>query len=110
MFGFDSPLVDNPRVVTLQTISGTGALKMVALFLQKFRPAPIYVSNPSWPNHKPIFTSAGMDIREYRYFNMSTKGLDLDGLCEDLSKAAPGSSVLFQACGHNPASVDPTPE
>lgn len=110
IFGFDSPLVNDKRVVTLQTLSGTGALRVVADFLHKFRPGPLYVSKPTWGNHKAIFTKAGIDTRDYRYFKPSTRGLDIDGMLEDLSKAPAGSAVLLHTCAHNPTGVDPTKE
>jgi len=60
LFGFDHPLVNDPRVVSAQTLSGTGALTIIASFLAKFRPAPIYVSNPTWGNHLQVFGTAGL--------------------------------------------------
>ena len=110
IFGFDSPLVTDPRVVTLQTLSGTGALRVIAEFLAKFRPAPLYVSSPTWGNHKPVFNAAGVAIIDYRYFDKKTKGLDINGMLEDLENATPGSTVLLHTCAHNPTGVDPTKE
>ena len=109
-FGWDNPELKSGRIVTAQTLSGTGALKIVADFLKKWRNAPIYISRPTWANHTPIFQAAGLEVRDYAYYDAKTKGLDLAGLLKDLSNAQPGSIVLLHACAHNPTGVDPTPE
>ena len=110
LFGFDSPLVSDPRVASVQTLSGTGALRVIADFLMKFRPGPIYVSKPTWGNHGSVFKAAGIDVREYRYFHAKTKGLDIEGMISDLENATPGSCILLHTCAHNPTGVDPTKE
>ena len=92
----------------MQTLSGTGALRVVAEFLAKYRPAALYVSNPTWGNHNQVFKSAGVDVRQYRYFDKKTKGLDISGMIADLDAAQPGSCVLLHTCAHNPTGVDPT--
>jgi len=69
LFGWDHPDVTSGRVASSQTLSGTGALRIIAEFLQKYRPAPIYVSDPTWGNHNQIFAACGMDVRKYRYFH-----------------------------------------
>jgi aspartate/tyrosine/aromatic aminotransferase len=76
--------------------------------LAKFRPAPIYISNPTWGNHVSVFEAAGLSVRQYRYFHPKTKGLDIDGMISDLQNAQPGSTVLLHSCAHNPTGVDPT--
>lgn len=68
-------------------MSGTGALRVVSEFLAKFRPAPIYISNPTWGNHVSIFEAAGLSVRQYRYFDLKSKGLDVDGMISDLKNA-----------------------
>jgi aspartate/tyrosine/aromatic aminotransferase len=108
LFGWDHKDVTSGRVVTAQTLSGTGALRVIADFLNKHRPAPIYVSNPTWGNHNAIFKIAGLDVRQYRYFDKKTKGLDFQGMIQDLKNATPGSCVLLHTCAHNPTGVDPT--
>jgi len=107
LFGFDHPDVTSGRVASAQTLSGTGALKIIGDFLAKFRPAPIYISSPTWGNHNKIFDRCGMDIRQYRYFDKKTKGLDFQGMIEDLQNATYGSCVLLHTCAHNPTGVDP---
>ncbi|EPY49344.1 aspartate aminotransferase [Schizosaccharomyces cryophilus OY26] len=89
------------RLVSAQSVSGTGALLLSSRFLSKYYPSKdIYVSNPTWGNHKNVFSNAGLNIKEYRYYNPVTKGLDIE---------APNDSiVLLHACAHNPTGVDPT--
>jgi aspartate/tyrosine/aromatic aminotransferase len=89
-------------------LSGTGALRVISEFLTKFRPAPIYISNPTWGNHISVFEAAGLSVRQYRYFHPETKGLDVEGMISDLKNAQPGSTVLLHSCAHNPTGVDPT--
>jgi len=108
LFGFDSPLVGDARVASVQTLSGTGALRVIGEFLAQFRPGALYVSNPTWGNHNQVFASAGISVRQYRYFDKKTKGLDIKGMIADLDKAQPGSCVLLHTCAHNPTGVDPT--
>ena len=108
LFGWNSPLVGDARVASVQTLSGTGALRVVGEFLAKFKPAAMYVSNPTWGNHDKVFAAAGVNVRKYRYFDKKTKGLDIKGMLADLSAATPGSCVLLHTCAHNPTGVDPT--
>ena len=108
LFGWEHALVKDPRCVSIQTLSGTGALKVISDFLHQHRRAPIYVSKPTWGNHIQVFESSGMVVREYRYFDPKTKGLDFAGMIADLKNATPGSCVLLHTCAHNPTGVDPT--
>jgi aspartate aminotransferase len=109
-FGFDAPEVKDPRIITCQTLSGTGALKVLADFIFKFRRAPIYLSNPTWANHNQIFANAGLETRSYTYYCNKGKGINMEGFLKDLSNAQPGSFVLLHTCAHNPTGADPTPE
>ena len=108
LFGFNSPLVGDARVASIQTLSGTGALRVVGDFLKKFKPSAMYVSNPTWGNHDKVFAASGVQVRQYRYFDKKTKGLDIRGMIEDLDNATAGSVVLLHTCAHNPTGVDPT--
>jgi len=110
IFGWNSPDVTSGRVASSQTLSGTGALRVIAEMLVKFRPGALYVSKPTWGNHNQVFKSAGVDVREYRYFNPKNKGLDIEGMIADLEDAQTGSCVLLHTCAHNPTGVDPTKE
>lgn len=109
-FGWDINESLTSRLATCQALSGTGSLKILADFLAKWRKAPIYMSKPTWANHTQIFQAAGLEVRDYTYYDAKTKGLDLDGMCKDLANAQPGSIILLHACAHNPTGVDPTPE
>ncbi|KAH0614590.1 uncharacterized protein H6S33_000226 [Morchella sextelata] len=114
ILGSDSPAIVENRVTSVQTISGTGAVHLGALFLAKFFPRPqdqkVLISNPTWANHPQIFSNVGLASTTYPYFHPSTKGLDFDGLCSSLESSPEGSVVLLHACAHNPTGVDPTKE
>ncbi|ANB14353.1 aspartate transaminase AAT2 [Sugiyamaella lignohabitans] len=105
-----APLLEN-RIAISQTISGTGALRLGAAFLERFLPSKeIYLPSPSWANHAAVFKDAGMTPKQYKYYNKETISLDFDGLVSDLESIPQGSAVLLHACAHNPTGVDPTPE
>lgn len=113
--GAASPALAEKRVASVQTISGTGALHLGALFLAKFYKVnganrTVYISNPTWANHNQIFTNVGLPIATYPYFDKETKGLDIEGMKKALAEAPERSIVLLHACAHNPTGVDPTPE
>lgn len=107
-YGEKSVPLKEKRIAGVQTLSGTGALRVGLDFCKRFLGDRIvYVPNPSWPNHKNIAQDAHLQWKEYRYWNEKTKGLDFTGLTEDLSKAPEGSIVILHACAHNPTGVDP---
>ncbi|KAK2813635.1 hypothetical protein FQN50_000032 [Emmonsiellopsis sp. PD_5] len=112
ILGADSPAIAEKRVVTLQTISGTGAVHLGGLFLSKFYPTQpppsIYLSSPTWANHQQIFSNVHLPLATYPYFSPQTKGLDIDGMLSTLRSAPAGSIILLHACAHNPTGVDPT--
>jgi len=108
LFGADSKEIKENRVVTVQTISGTGALRVAGQFLKKFLPnADIYLPEPTWGNHKPIFKDSGFGLKNYTYYD-GKGGLDFAGLQKDLEAAPNNSIVLLHACAHNPTGVDPS--
>ncbi|KZV99071.1 PLP-dependent transferase [Exidia glandulosa HHB12029] len=106
-----APLTEG-RIAVTQSISGTGALRIGGAFLGRHYPhsKAIYLPTPTWGNHIPLFRDSGLEVRNYRYFDKSTVGIDWAGLTEDLKNAPEKSIVLFHACAHNPTGVDPTPE
>jgi len=107
VFGADSEPVRSGRVATVQAIGGTGGLKIGADFLKKLNPnAEVLISDPSWENHRALFTSAGFPVRNYRYYDAKKRGVDFDGMLADLKAAAPGSVVVLHACCHNPTGYD----
>ncbi|KAL2000024.1 hypothetical protein VTN02DRAFT_3647 [Thermoascus thermophilus] len=112
ILGADSPAIREKRVSSVQTISGTGAVHLGGLFLARFHPVQpphVYLSAPTWANHRQIFATVGLRIESYPYFSPQTKGLDLDAMLAALRDAPPGSIVVLHACAHNPTGVDPSP-
>ncbi|XP_012687848.1 aspartate aminotransferase, mitochondrial [Clupea harengus] len=111
-FGSDSEVLKSGRSVTVQTISGTGSLRIGANFLSRFHTSvrDVYLPKPSWGNHTPIFRDAGMELKAYRYYDPSTCGFDFKGALDDISKIPEKSVILLHACAHNPTGVDPKPE
>ncbi|GMH36940.1 hypothetical protein BSKO_04813 [Bryopsis sp. KO-2023] len=108
LFG-DCPRAKDGSIVTHQTIAGSGALRVGADFLKAHQRSDImYVSDPPWSNYLLIFPASGFCVRKLRYFEYKKKGLDIEGLLEDLQNAQPGAAVVLQVCCHNPTGVDPT--
>ena len=111
LFGADSQIIAQDRARTVQSLGGTGALRIAAEFIKRQTKAQnVWISTPTWPNHNAIFNAVGMTIREYRYYDAERKALDWDNLITDLSNANEGDVVLFHGCCHNPTGIDPTPE
>lgn len=111
LFGRDSALVREGRVVTAQALGGTGALKLGADFLKRFLPrSDLYISQPSWENHRALFEAAGFNVKEYAYYSPKTHGLDFPAMRASLEQLPAQTIVLLHACCHNPTGVDPTPE
>ena len=110
VFGADSEVVTSGRVATVQGIGGTGGLKIGADFLKKLNPnAKVLISDPSWENHRALFTNAGFEVDTYRYYDAANRGVDFAGMLADLNAAAPGTIILLHACCHNPTGYDITP-
>ncbi|KAG2183283.1 hypothetical protein INT43_006288 [Umbelopsis isabellina] len=111
-YGEDSAPIKENRLAITQSISGTGALRIGAAFLNRFYPhaKKVYVPNPTWGNHIPIFGDSGIQVEKYRYFDKSTNGLDINGMLDDIKNAPKNSVFLLHACAHNPTGVDPTRE
>ncbi|MBM7060850.1 aspartate/tyrosine/aromatic aminotransferase [Pseudomonas sp. UL073] len=107
LFGADSALITDSRVVTAQALGGTGALKIGADFLKRLLPdSVVAISDPSWENHRALFESAGFPVHNYRYYDATTNGVNRAGLLEDLKALPPRSIVVLHACCHNPTGVD----
>ena len=107
VFGADSDVVTQGRVATVQALGGTGGLKIGADFLKKLSPnAKVLISDPSWENHRALFTQAGFEVGTYRYYDAATRSLNFDGMLADLKAAAPGTIVVLHACCHNPTGYD----
>ncbi len=109
VFGADSEPVKSGRVATVQGIGGTGGLKIGADFLKKLNPkAKVLISDPSWENHRALFTNAGFEVGTYRYYDAATRGVDFAGMLADIQAAPAGTIVLLHACCHNPTGYDIT--
>ena len=107
VFGAGSAVIQERRAVTVQAIGGTGALKIGADFLQRFAPgAQVYISDPSWENHRALFESAGFVVNNYAYYDAATRGVNFAGMLADLQAMPRGSIVLLHACCHNPTGAD----
>ena len=110
VFGASSEPVQSGRVATVQAIGGTGGLKIGADFLKRLSPnAKVLISDPSWENHRALFTNAGFEVGTYAYYDAAKRGVNFDGLLADLNAAAAGTIVVLHACCHNPTGYDITP-
>ncbi|PXX47552.1 aromatic amino acid transaminase [Undibacterium pigrum] len=111
VFGADSDVVKEKRAITAQAIGGTGALKLGADFLQRFSPnSEVWISDPSWENHRALFESAGFKVNSYPYYDAATRGVNFAGMLDALKSMPEGSIVLLHACCHNPTGADLTDE
>lgn len=109
LFGKDSAIIVDKRARTAQTPGGTGGLRIAADFIATQTSAKrVWVSNPSWPNHKGVFNASGLEVVEYNYYDAANHALDFDGMVKSLSEAQAGDVVLFHGCCHNPTGIDPT--
>ena len=110
VFGADSEPVKSGRVATIQAIGGTGGLKVGADFLKKLTPgAKVLISDPSWENHRALFTNAGFTVESYPYYDAARRGIDFEGMLAALKAAPAGTIVVLHACCHNPTGYDITP-
>lgn len=111
LFGKDNGIITNKRARTAQTPGGTGALRVAADFIAHNTSAKrIWISNPTWPNHRNVFAAVGLEVCDYDYYDATAHKLDFDGMVANLSAAQTGDIVLFHGCCHNPTGIDPTPE
>jgi aromatic-amino-acid transaminase len=111
LFGADSPLIKDGRVVTAECLGGTGALRVGGDFVKRLDTgAPAAISAPSWENHRGIFESAGYQVLEYTYFDPKTRGVDFDGMVKSLESFPAKTLVILHACCHNPTGADLTAE
>lgn len=107
VFGADHEAVTAGRIATLQTLGGSGALRVGADFLHRYFPASaIWVSDPTWDNHRVLFEAAGLQVHTYPYYDTATGGLRFDAMLECLQGLPPRSVVLLHASCHNPTGVD----
>jgi aromatic-amino-acid transaminase len=107
LFGKDSPLLAAGRVATFEALGGTGGLKIGADFLKRLAPnAEVWISDPSWENHRALFEGAGFKVNAYPYYDSATHGVNFQGMLAALNAMPAGSIVVLHACCHNPTGVD----
>ncbi|SFE11276.1 aromatic-amino-acid transaminase [Phytobacter palmae] len=109
LFGKNHPALNAGRIATIQTLGGSGALKVGADFLKRYFPdSDVWVSDPTWENHIAIFAGAGFNVHTYPYFDNATRGVDFSGMLNTLKELPPRSIVLLHPCCHNPTGADLT--
>jgi aromatic-amino-acid transaminase len=107
VFGAEAPLLKERRVVTVQALGGTGGLKIGADFLKQISPdAQVWISEPSWENHRALFEAAGFRVQAYPYYDPATRGIRFDAVLATLQALPAGSIVVLHSCCHNPTGVD----
>lgn len=107
VFGDDSPLLAAGRVATVQALGGTGGLKVGADFLKRVNPgAKVLISDPSWENHRALFTQAGFTVETYPYYDAARQGVNAEAMLAALNAAPAGTIVVLHACCHNPTGYD----
>jgi len=110
LMGADAPPIKENRVATVQSLSGTGALRIGGAFVKGFLPGKkVFCSTPTWGTHNSILKHSGVEAGKYRYWDAKNRCLDFAGMIADISAAPAGSIFLLHACAHNPTGVDPTP-
>jgi aromatic-amino-acid transaminase len=111
LFGPDSPALRAGRVVTVQALGGTGGLKIGTDFLRRVSPlAKVWISDPSWENHRALFSYAGYEVGAYPYYDQASRGVAFDAMMSTFKALPAGSIVVLHACCHNPTGADLTPE
>jgi aromatic-amino-acid transaminase len=111
VLGTDSPAIRDKRVVTVQSLGGTGGLKIGADLLRRLGPAgKVWISQPSWENHRALFESAGFAVENYPYYDAATHGLDFAGMIGKLKGLPARDIVVLHVCCHNPTGVDLSPD
>lgn len=107
VFGASSPLVTEKRVITVEALGGTGALKVGADYLKRLKPnAKVLISDPSWENHRALFESAGFEVGTYAYYDAATQGVNFEAMKASLNAAAADTVIVLHACCHNPTGAD----
>jgi len=107
VFGASSSAVKEKRVATVQAVGGTGALRIGADFLKRFAPeSQVWISDPSWENHRALFEAAGFKVNTYPYYDAARYGVNFAGMLDTLKSIPSGSIVLLHACCHNPTGAD----
>ena len=110
VLGAESEIIKAGRAVTVQALGGTGGLRIGADFLRRFAPgAQVWISDPSWENHRALFEGAGFKVNVYPYYDASSHDLDFDAMLATLGQMPAGAIAVLHACCHNPTGADPSP-
>ena len=110
LFGADHPAVTSGRIATIQTVGSSGGLRVGADFLKAWLPdSAVWVSDPTWDNHRSMFEGSGFAVHTYPYYDAATGGLRFEAMREALRALPARSIVLLHACCHKPTGVDLTP-
>ena len=108
VLGPDHPVMVAGKAVTVQTLGGSGALKVGGDFLHEFGVTTLLLSDPTWDNHAAIFGGCGLNLERYRYYDEANRCVDFDGMLDDLRAAEPGTVAVLHGCCHNPTGYDLT--
>ncbi|TPP61046.1 Aspartate aminotransferase [Fasciola gigantica] len=107
LLGVDNPLISSKKADGCQALGGTGALYLALQFLVRvMKCTVVYVSDPTWPNHRGISSLVGLEVRTYKYWDTEARGLCFTGMVKDLKEAPEGAVVILHACAHNPTGMD----
>ncbi|KAA0193437.1 Aspartate aminotransferase [Fasciolopsis buskii] len=107
VLGAESPLISSRKADGCQALGGTGAIYLALQFLVRvMKCKTVYVSDPTWPNHKSIAALVGLEIRTYKYWDPASRAVCFTGLMKDLKEAPKGAVVILHACAHNPTGMD----
>jgi len=110
LLGNTKPVTEG-RCAVVQTLSGTGSLRVAGEFIRRFLPGRfVYLSSPTWGTHNSILEHSGVQFKNYRYWDEKTRGLNINGMLADIAAAPMGSIIMLHAAAHNPTGVDPTEE
>ena len=109
MFGADHPAARDGRITTVQSTGGSGGLRVAAEFLNSIRPGcRVWVTTPTWPNHRPLLGAAGLEIREFTYYDPAKGAIDVPKMLADIEAIPDGDVLLLHGCCHNPTGADLT--
>ncbi|SIN82314.1 amino acid aminotransferase [Salinivibrio sp. ES.052] len=109
LFGEQADVINDKRAQTAHSPGGTGALRLAGEFIKRhLGEVTVWISNPTWANHKGVFTAAGLSLAEYSYYDAAKNDKDFSAMVADLEKASAGDVVLLHGCCHNPTGIDPT--
>ena len=111
LFGANPELVNQGRCASFEALGGTGGLKIGADFIKRIKPdATVWISDPSWENHRALFEAAGFTVKSYAYYDASSHGVRFEAMLADIQQMNAGDVMVLHACCHNPTGVDLTPE